>query len=318
MFRKPSSAKKGVKVLVYGYQGTGKSIFGLSFPNIAAVDTEAGLSFYEGATAGKNLKLIQNTQSYKDLEDAIREVIDNNDDLGVNTFVVDSMTKVKENMEETVLEVDRKRARKNGQDPDDANISVRSRGVIKNNASKIQNLKIDLSSKGVHIVDIAQVREVQKQVGNQWVVEKRLPDMKKGAEHDYDIVVFLYTESYPDGTTKFLGRIEKDRLEKFKVGDIVENPSYELWKDIIENNQKEKLVETSFSKDVDKSSQAYEKEVEQEEKTIQDKLADLIANLSNDKKQELLSELKDNKIVKLNNLTTKQMEVVQQIIKKYQ
>lgn len=320
LFRKPTESKKGVKILVYGYQGSGKSNFALSFPNIAAVDTEAGLSFYEGTDVGKNLKLIANTQSYKDLEDMFEEVSENYEELGIKTFLVDSMTKVKENMEETVLEVDRKRARKNGQDPDDTNISVRSRGIIKNNASRLQNIKIDLSSKGVHIVDVAQVKEVQKQVGNSWIVDKRLPDMKKGAEHDYDIVLFFYTEDSLNGETKFYARVEKDRLEVYKTGSIIENPSYENWKKVIESNQKKKALETSFANDVKKSSEAYEEEVEEENKSLKDQTVELLTSLDEDGKTAMKSDLRKAGIAGLadiDRLTSKKMDKLKEILAKY-
>ena len=76
LFRKPSENKAGIKFLVYGKTGSGKSVFGLSFPKSVAIDTENGLTFYEGKDVGKNLIGILNTQSHKDVEAAFDEIKD--------------------------------------------------------------------------------------------------------------------------------------------------------------------------------------------------------------------------------------------------
>ena len=48
MFRKAREAKIGGKFLAYGYEGSGKSWFALTFPKVACIDSETGIAHYEG------------------------------------------------------------------------------------------------------------------------------------------------------------------------------------------------------------------------------------------------------------------------------
>ncbi len=126
-FRKPAKKKIGLKVLIYGTYGTGKTIFGLSFPNVALIDSENGATFYENNPQfNKNLRLVDNFQSFKELEDTIDDLKDNHEEYGIETLVIDSETKIYENLKEVVMNVEEKRARRKGGDEDDTNLSVRS------------------------------------------------------------------------------------------------------------------------------------------------------------------------------------------------
>lgn len=46
LFKTPETVKSGLKVLVYGATGTGKTWFALSFPEIVGIDTEDGWARY--------------------------------------------------------------------------------------------------------------------------------------------------------------------------------------------------------------------------------------------------------------------------------
>ena len=241
-FRKPGEIRLGGKFLSYGRKATSKTTFLLSFPKIAAIDAEAGMSFYEGKPKGKNIVLVSNTQSFKDFEEDLDDIAENYEEYGVKTFGLDSATKVKENLEETIMTIDEKREKKKGKSADETNLSIRSRGRIKYVNKKLQNLKIDLSTRGVNIVDIAQAKEIKEKQGDQFVTVGWEPDMQKGADHDYDVVLYHYTEPDGKGGVKFLARVDKDRLEVFKVGTIIENPSYEMWASVLAENDGKKLL----------------------------------------------------------------------------
>ena len=45
--REAGARKKGLKMLVWGESGVGKSVFGLSFPNSLVLDSEDGIGWYE-------------------------------------------------------------------------------------------------------------------------------------------------------------------------------------------------------------------------------------------------------------------------------
>ena len=114
MLRKPNSRKKGLKILVYGPTGVGKTVFGLSFPEIIAMDSEDGYAWYEGTERAKNLLGIVDSQSFDDLANLIDELDENVDDF--KTLIIDSETKIYENIQEALQEVEESRAIRKGKE----------------------------------------------------------------------------------------------------------------------------------------------------------------------------------------------------------
>ena len=253
LFRKPAQAKMGLKVLAYGGFGVGKSTFGLTFPNIAAIDSEAGLSRYED---NENIVQIVNTSSVDDVDLAIEEIEENTD--SIQTFLIDSETKIYDTMQVSAMEVEERRALRKGGDIADATVSVKGWGKIKLINKRLQNLKIDLSSKGVHIVGISQMEDVKEKKGDNYVKVGEKPSMAKGIEYDYDIVLKLFTKKDPKGNETYSAIIEKDRTGVTKKGQIIENPSYDYWKEYCEKNSQLKERPTSFTKDVSKDIEKME------------------------------------------------------------
>jgi hypothetical protein len=247
IFRKPAQAKIGLKVLAYGGFGVGKSTFGLTFPKIAAIDSEAGLARYED---NPNIIQIVNTSSTDDVETAISEIEENTD--SIETFIIDSETKIYDTMQVSSMEVEERRALRKGGDIADATVSVKGWGKIKLINKRLQNLKIDLSSKGVHIVGICQMEDIKEKKGENYVKVGEKPSMAKGIEYDYDIILKLFTKKDPKGNETYSAIVEKDRTGVTKRGQVIENPSYDYWKEYCEKNAKLKERPTSFVKDVDK------------------------------------------------------------------
>lgn len=317
MFRKPAEKRIGAKFLAYGKKSTGKSQFLLSFKGVAAIDAETGLAWYEGTELGKNLVAISNTQSFREMEDAAEQIAENFEEMGVKTFGIDSVTKIKENLEETIMVIDERRERKKGKDVDETNLSIRSRGRIKYTNKRLQNVKIDLSTKGVNIVDIAQAKEIKEKQGDQFVLVGYEPDMQKGADHDYDIVLFFYTEVDSEGKTRYFARVEKDRLRVFKNGDIIENPHYDMWKDVIESKDGKETIATDFAEQVEGSKERYEKEMELEEASWEKKFSELMSNLSDEEKKSISLAIKKARITGFSDLTPTQTESLKAIYKEY-
>ena len=154
LFEKPTKKSAGMKVLAYGFEGTGKTLFALSFPDIILIDTEAGSTFYLGGKEGENVKGVLRTQGYKKYEDALSEVARDWDKLGMQTLVTDSVTKIRQNLSDTIINVDVKRNKRNGMADAElnSNLSMRSWGKIGEISKRHQNIKIDLSN-NVNIVD---------------------------------------------------------------------------------------------------------------------------------------------------------------------
>ncbi|GEM_PF-2251012 len=268
--RKPSTKKIGVKVLTTGNTGTGKSLFGLSFPKIAALDSEAGLALYEGTEVGENIVVIDNTMSVTDLESTFTEIEEmlEDDPNSIATLVIDSETKFYQNLQHSCLDVEERRAVSKGGDVNDTNLSVRSWGRIKQVAQRLQNLKIDLSAKGVNIISVSQVEDVKKKVGENFVKIGEKPVMPKNSEYDYDIIIDLFIEKDENGNEVYKGVIKKDRTRVTKVGDVFENPSYDIWKSHLEGRKDADTISSSLTKDLDKDKKALEQEDHEKENPI--------------------------------------------------
>lgn len=238
----------GGKVLVFGKQGTGKSTFTGTFPNINLVDTEDGQTYY--LAKNKNIKGIMRTVSASEVQETLDEL---NDEHVIDTFdtiVIDSGTKLYENMQSAAYEVAEHRARKQRNkgidvDLDDINISQRDWGHIKRWNQQLATSYILFSEMGKWCVVTAHQKDEfrdatkveKKSLGVDKIKIGEIPDLAKKAEHDFDIVVQLYTKE-DEGNTKYLAKILKDRTGVTKRGDIIENVSFEIWRKNWEETKK--------------------------------------------------------------------------------
>lgn len=312
-FRKPGKKKIGLKVLVVGRPGAGKTIFGLTFPKIAGLDSENGMTFYEETEAGKNLVMVDNTQSFYDMEDDMEDAADSDE---IETFLIDSETKFYANIQDAIMNVEEKRAKSKGRDVLDSNLSVRSWGKIKQISERLQNLKIDLTSKGKNLVSIAQIKDKKEKVGNDFKVVGFDIVMQKGADYDYDIVIKMDTKLGEDGETIYYGEILKDRTRTYNRGDKVDNPSFDLWKDSVAGMSSRDEVKSTYGSDEDEKK--YEEQVEEEEKTAEERIVDLIKSADTETKKAIQQDFKDKKVpAGMKNMTAKQKEALKEIVEKY-
>ena len=262
-------------------------MFALGFPKSAYIDAENGTTFYEGTDKAEQVVGFLETQSFKDITQQTKELVKlmKKGDKTFETLVIDSETKIYENLQEALLTVDEKRAREKGQDVLDANISMRSWGKIKQKARSMQNLKLQLASTGMNVVSIAQPKDTMEDLGNGKRIKVGIePDMKKQAKFDYDVVLRFYTE---DG--KYYAQVEKDRTEAHLRDEIIENPSFEDWAEVIADRKDLKAVDVDYNVDTEKAKESYEKELDNEDldslqKTEQIKV--MLGKLSQDDKKE--------------------------------
>lgn len=239
----------GGKVLVFGKQGTGKSTFVGTFPNINLVDTEDGQTYYLGKN--KNIKGVMRTVSEKEVQETLDELNDEETLKTFDTIVIDSGTKLYENMQSAAYEVAENRARKQRNkgadiDLDDINISQRDWGHIKRWNQQLATSYILFSEMGKWCVVTAhqkdEMRDATKAEKKALGVDKikigEIPDLAKKAEHDFDIVIQTFTEETDEGETVYKAKILKDRTGVTKRGDILENISFDIWKDNWEETKK--------------------------------------------------------------------------------
>lgn len=314
LFRKPSTKQLGLKVLLMGEKGVGKSVFSLSFPRVYALDGETGMAFYENHPVfGKNILGIANTQDFNELQEAMDELSDMGSE-EVGTLVIDSETKFYQNLTDASLQVEEKKARKAGKDIMDSAVSMRGWGRIKSVATRLQNLKIDLSAKGVNVVSISQIDDVKVKQGETFVKVGEKPVMQKGAEYDYDLVIKLYTENDKNGNAIYKGIILKDRTGVTKVNQVIDNPSYETWRLFLESREGADKISSNLANDGDKAKKSLESEDLKAEMTVTDKLKEVMS-MSDDHKKECLRLIKDNKIANpLAPANAKELQKLQQIV----
>ncbi len=250
-FRKPQQAKKGIKILAWGDSGVGKSTFALTAPKIVSIDSDDGQSFYED---NPNIVFIANTASVKDFEESLVQIEEEMLDQ-IESLVVDSETVFNDNMQLMFMDVVEKRARRKGQNVDDANLSPREWGKIKILNKKLFALKTKLASQGVNIISIAESKPIKEKKGENFVTVGYEPDMANKSEFKYDVIIKLYTEKQADGTEKYFGIIQKDRTRTFKKGEIIENPSFQCWEAIAKKMAALETIKIDYTQDVKKDEE---------------------------------------------------------------
>lgn len=269
-FRKPVETKIGGKFLVYGLTHEGKSWFGLTFPKVAAIDSEAGLAFDEGKDIiinGKkynNLVLVDTTSDLETLEEDLDAMIEG--EIDCDTLLIDSETKFYNTMDIGATEVEERKAKLAGK-----NVDARSKwGRIKNINMKLQQAKITLSSQGKHVVSTAQASEIKDENTQKTIGYK--PETHKSLPFDYDVVLRFYTEE--DKKTKerrFFAEVLKDRTHVTTKGDIIENCTYDMWKVYFDERNKVGIDSTAnYSKDLNNSISGVLNKSEQSEKLAEE------------------------------------------------
>lgn len=252
MFKKPQEVKSGLKFLIYGATGTGKTWFALSFPEIVGIDTEDGWARYVNKPIGKNIKQMLTSSSASDLEEALDEIEEELVDK-VKTFVLDSYTKIYENQQFALQSLAEKRQRQKGKSDEDVGMSVRDWGKLKLNTKRIQATQLMLASKGINIVNVAQEADIKEKRGDNWVVVGHKPDISKGVEFDYDVVLrFITEDDKKNKTVTYKAEVLKDRTGTFKKYDVIDNPTFALWNDTYEQTMSAKEYTVNFKKDIDK------------------------------------------------------------------
>ena len=116
----------------------------------------------------KVLRLLNNGKSYNNLinvdttadidtlEEDLNALLDGDYDGKIETFSIDSETKIFNTFRLLRLKLKKIAQEEKGGDVSDSGISIKSWGRIKLINMKLQRAKLDLSSKGINVVSIAQ------------------------------------------------------------------------------------------------------------------------------------------------------------------
>lgn len=246
LLRKPQARKQGLKILAYGTDGTGKSVYGLGFPKVAILDAEAKMGVYESnSERNKNMVAIADSSNYYDCLNVVEEVIKSK---GCSALMIDSETYIQDALKVASMETEEARAIKKGNDPTDQSVSQRGWGKISLNIARLRMLKAQASSDGITVISTAHKKDIMQKVGADTVKVGEKPNIRDGCTHEYDVILKFYKEKdLATGKLKYKAVVEKDTTETFEVGTIIENPCYETtYKDYLEKNGKLDTVKTSY------------------------------------------------------------------------
>ena len=315
-FRKKGAKKIGGKFLCYGYTGSGKSQFGLTFPKIGAIDSETGLGFYEdrdiviGGKSYNGLEFVDTTSDLDELEEDLDEIIEG--DVNIDTLLVDSETKFYNTMDIACTEVVEKKAKESGKAVD-----TRAKwGLVKNINMKLQQAKISASAKGIHVVSTAQGVDITDD--NNKVIGHK-PDGHKSLRFDYDVVLWFFNKiDKKTNELKYYAQVEKDRTNITKVGEIIENCTYDVWKDYFEGRTKLETSGANFSKDLKESTKSVVTNVEKAEELSKEIMSIIKKKSSDDnKKSDIKSVLKESG-VDIKSLSNESVDTLKDLLLKLQ
>ena len=171
------------------------------------------------------------------------------------------------------------------------------------NLLKLQQAKIDLSSKGKHVVSVAQATEVYEGTGDNRKLVGIKPDMHKSVKFDYDTILEFYKEENGEDV-RYFAKVKKDRTNVTKVGQIIENPSYDIWKDYFESMNGLDTNETTYKQDIKTSTESMVDRAEKAEELAAE-FKDVLKSLKENKD----ALLKVNKLMKEKEVDLKKLEM---------
>lgn len=295
-FKKPEKTINGTKILIYGEAGTRKTRSALSFPRNAYINSDqGGDDYYEEFL--DNITLVSDSTTFAEVMDDMSDIEANLDD--IDTITLDSITKIYENQQHTALRVAEQRAIKNGRLKEGEGLSQKEWGVIKLNFEKMVSKLFEFKKDGKTIIVIAEGKDEKEATtdSNGNTVFKKVgitPNAQKDFDFDFDIVLEMVRDQK---TKKTIGaKVVKDRLGVIEEGEIVENPSYEIWAEAIEKKRQGtvKAKKRNLEDDLDNDAKSFTATsgVNKHQDLIEE-ITKVIDKLAPEKKNELAAGFKE-------------------------
>lgn len=295
-FRKPTARKQGLKILAYGQNNTGKSVFTLTFPGNAIVDSESKIGVYENDPEFKgNILGIADTANYYDTISLAKDVVDNPNTF--HTFTVDSYTNVYNGMQVAAMENEEERAKKKKRKVDDTTISQRGWGKVKLNIMRLEEFITQASAQGVTFIAVAHEKDVYEGDGDDRHKIGVRPDLGKNAEHVFDVIIhFFKRKDIASGKWKFVAQIDKDTTRTYEIGQEFDKITYDAFKSYIERSNNSETIKTSYDKSIDTNIETLQKESEDHDSIVEEfkDLYKQAVKADADNKEKVMKLLKDN------------------------
>ncbi|MBX6362190.1 MAG: AAA family ATPase [Acidobacterium ailaaui] len=281
---KPEKRQEGVKFLVYGEAGSGKTPFALTFPNQMNIDSDSGTIFYSNENVLVNSDALSLTDLNSDLDELEmeEELFDK-----IETFVVDSITRFHENQQHAALNVAEQRARNNGRSAEAEGLSYREYGKIKLKYDSFYQRMMRYAKQGKNLVFVAEQKDKTENINGQPVKVGVMPNMQKDSEFDFDVVIRTYDK---DGVS--YGVVIKDRTGTFKRGEEIEEPKFEHWKGAIERAHQGKKRSKSEVKSFDDVLKKEAEDLDDSGEGLKEEILSIVKTLDDKQKAEFAKELK--------------------------
>ena len=103
---------------------------------------------------------------------------------------------------------------------------------------------------------------------------------------------------------RYFAKVKKDRTNVTKVGQIIENPSYDIWKDYFEGRSNLETNKTSYKNDIKNSTESMEDKADRSEELAAE-FKEVLKSLKDDKD----ALLKVNKLLKDKGIDLKKLEL---------
>ena len=120
---------------------------------------------------------------------------------------------------------------------------------------------------------------------------------------DYDVVLEFFKTEDIDGV-HYYATVKKDRTEVTKVGQVIENPCYDIWKEFFETRKQNDKIQTSYKEDLSNSVKTVESDSEKAE-TLAKEFKNILKQLKEDK-QALLNV---NKVIKEKKIDIQNLDI---------
>lgn len=205
--------KKFLKLALYGGPGTGKTHIALSFPDVVVIDTEAGTDFYRGRVAPFRVLKTKDFVQVMEVVSAIEE-----GQLTCGTLVMDSFTILNDVLRESAFKAAEKRAVAKNMAADDATVTPRDWGKIK---QKLNSLMTRLYNLPCHTVITGWIKDQYEGEGNDLKKVGTMMDADKKILHQPDIVLQLDVVK-----GKHVAFVKKDRTGTWGVDQRLTDITY--------------------------------------------------------------------------------------------
>lgn len=233
--------KKPLKILLFGDAGTGKTHFSLqATPGKTLVfDTENGTDLFEGRKGFEFDYWVDDegmkTASIKELNKAIDYLETPEGREQYETFVVDNISDIWDNIQAQRLEYKDNLAIKRGKAIEDRNETEIEAFNMKDWADmkKIyKNMMLRLKNLPQNIILIAREKEISETKPDGSVVKtgEYIFDAEKGTKYAVDFIIRLI---FDEKTNKRYAVIIKSRSDVLKKNEVVENPTFALFDKVV-------------------------------------------------------------------------------------